>query len=108
MGEGFHLDTLYTGQVFIKDEDGNYSKVEDFNDIQEVTSFTEDNSYEIPGFPFYYDLDSNLSITISGTFVGFRRFEKWLKYGWKANGPVRKKLLDQAIRLRYRVKEMTT
>lgn len=104
MGEGSCL----IGEVFVKDEDGNYSKVGDLNEIQKVISFMEDNSYELYGSKILGHDDSTLSVTFSGKLTGFRKFERLFKYGWKTNGPVRKKLLDRAIRLRYRVKEMTT
>ena len=87
----FEYGTTLLNGLFITDASGktiNWS-------CEEIPELVEDH-IDTPAISF----DNNKEISFTAEFKISKWFERYMKYGWKARGPVRKRLLE-IVKKRY-------
>lgn len=95
------------GTLWSADGDGNYTKLGEVSEVKCVDM--RDTNSMFPSVINHLDYDKSFSFTCTVSNKARKKLVNLFKYGWKVNGPVRKRLLRRLCLKRlyyYITKEM--
>jgi hypothetical protein len=83
------------GTLWSADGDGNYTKIGEVSDIKtfECVDNERDKNSMLPSVSRQLDYNKSLSFTCTISNKSRKKIINLFEYGWKVNGPVRKRLL---------------